>query len=180
MVPVAGVPSSSDVTHSSSSPSYSSGYRSAERRIGPGRGRVESVDRQRKILPARLDPPGGGRAQAQGGMHRCAERDCLGPRDQLVVPRFHCQVECSHVMTRGPEASRRRGQMDRLAPEFVGGDQGNAHLVPPFGMPLSYVALSCGYARRLYDDRIRPPTDRDRGLGHGYLPGGYRLPFGHG
>ena len=62
-----------------------------------------------------------------GSVHRDGEGHAVGPLDEAGVPRLDRHVEGAHLVTPCPEGGRRGGDVDRLMPELVGGNQQDTH-----------------------------------------------------
>ena len=82
-------------------------------------------DRNPGLLPAQLPRHRDG--ETHGGMHRHREGDGVGAVQTRAVPVLHCEIDSDDVDASRGEGRRRRGDVDRLTPQLVRGDEEQAH-----------------------------------------------------
>ncbi len=119
-------PSTHDANSSSYSPTIKRSATCPARAVGPHR-RVESIEGNRDL--GAEGPQAGGRLDCQphGRVHGNREGDDVGTLEPVVVPFLHCQVETFDLVTIPEQSRSRRGEMQRLMPEFISGYQKDLH-----------------------------------------------------
>jgi pimeloyl-ACP methyl ester carboxylesterase len=105
---------------------YQAVGQSSHRSIGSNRC-IETVEGDGEIGSAESQASGGLHGQAHGGVHGNRERHRPGGLKPRFVPLLYREVQTRHIVALCDQPCRGRGEVQRLVPEFVGGDEENTH-----------------------------------------------------
>jgi hypothetical protein len=88
---------------------------------------IEAVTSDRQLGALFADARDRSPSDAHRGVHRHRERDPLGPRNEIGVPRLDREIQAPDVVTAVAQLRSGRSNQQRLMPELVRSDEEDAH-----------------------------------------------------